>query len=146
MVCMLRVVRQVRKARGGMLFHRCRIRGHLTQELLQIALGRACSLRPPSNLTPRRGIRYTFGRDSCMFQVTIRTLRNVCCRGGDACGSDVDAGLFPSVDRWAESGPCGKSACRRVNRAVQSVTMSAKSLHVGGAKGRAWSRCASLWR
>jgi hypothetical protein len=44
---MLRIVRQVRKIRRGMLlFYWCRIRGHLTQELLQIALGHACLLRP----------------------------------------------------------------------------------------------------
>jgi hypothetical protein len=70
-----------------------------------------------------------------MFQVTIRTLRKACCRGGDACDGDVDAGLCPSVDRWAESGPCGRSACRRVNRAVQSVIMSAKLLVFVALKG-----------
>jgi hypothetical protein len=75
-----------------------------------------------------------------MFQVTIRTLRKACWRGGDAWDGDADAGLFPSVDRWAESGPCGRSACRRVNRAVQSVINVSESARVRGAKGRAWSR------
>ena len=74
-----------------------------------------------------------------MFHVTIRTLRKVCCRCGCACDGDVDEELFPSVDKWAESGPCGKSACRRVNRAVQRVTMSAKlpvCMALKGAPGR----------
>jgi hypothetical protein len=48
--------------------------------------------------------------------------------------------LFPSVERWAESGLCGRRAWRRVNRAVQSVTTSAKRLVVHmalkGAPGR----------
>jgi len=75
-----------------------------------------------------------------MFQVTMRTLRNVGCRG-DACGGDVDDELFPlSVERWAESELCGRRACSRVNRAVQSVTTSAKRLVVyvalKGAPGR----------
>jgi hypothetical protein len=63
-----------------------------------------------------------------MFQVMIRTLRKVCCRGGDACGGDVGDELFPSADRWAESGPCGRSACRRVNRAVQGVINVSESV------------------
>lgn len=52
-----------------------------------------------------------------MFQVTTRILRNVGCRRG-ACGDDVDDGVFPSVDKCGERGPCGRRACKRVNRAV----------------------------
>ena len=60
------------------------------------------------------GVRYTLGIDSCMFQVTIRTLRKVWCSGG----ADVDEGLFPSADKCAERELCGRRVCRRVNRAV----------------------------
>ena len=70
-----------------------------------------------------------------MFHVTIRTLRKVCCRCGDACGGDVGEGLFASLDVWEESGPCGRSACSRVNRAVQNVTMSAVLLVFVALKG-----------
>jgi len=60
---------------------------------------------------------YTLGRDSCMFQVTIRILRKPWCSGG-ACGWEVDEGLFASEE---ERELCGRRVCRRVNRAVQSV-------------------------
>jgi hypothetical protein len=75
-----------------------------------------------------------------MFHVTIRTLRKVCWRCGCDCDGDVDEELFPSVDKWAESGPCGKSACRRVNRAVQKCDNVSEVACMHGAKGRAWSR------
>ena len=62
-----------------------------------------------------RNTRITLGSDSCMFHVTIRTLRNVGCRG---CA--VGKELFPSCDDvCVEWGPCGRRACNRVNRAVK---------------------------
>ena len=81
-----------------------------------------------------------------MFQVTIRVLRKVRC-GGGACEGGLDEGLFPSVDECAVGELCGRRVCRRVNRAVQSVTMSAKqACSIRGAKWRAWSRWARLWQ
>jgi len=55
-----------------------------------------------------------------MFHVTIRTLRNVGCRG---CA--VGKGLFPSCDDvCVERGPWGRRACKRVNRAVKENDVS----------------------
>jgi hypothetical protein len=84
---------------------------HLTQELLQVTLvGRVLS----SVTRQRRRRKNTLGRDSCMFHVTMRTLRNVGCRG---CA--VGEELFPSCeDGCAETGPWGRRACKRVNSAV----------------------------
>lgn len=49
-----------------------------------------------------------------MFHVTMRTLRNVGCRG---CAAGEE--LFPSCeDDCVETGPWGRRACKRVNRAV----------------------------
>jgi hypothetical protein len=70
-----------------------------------------------------------------MFHVTIRTLRKVCCRCGGACSGDVGEGLFASLDECEDSGPCGRSACSRVNRAVQNVAMSAVLLVFVALKG-----------
>ena len=51
-----------------------------------------------------------------MFHVTIRTLRNVGCRG---CA--VGKELFPSCDGvCAWRGPWGRRACKRWNRAVSN--------------------------
>ena len=70
-----------------------------------------------------------------MFHVTIRTLRKVDFRCGGACGGDVKEGLFASLDEWEECEPWGRSACSRVNRAVQNVTMSAVLLEFVALKG-----------
>ena len=87
--------------------------GYLTQEFLQITLvGRVLSSVTDDR---ERDSKITLGRDSCMFQVTIRTLRNVGCRG-----CVVGEELFPSCDDdCAETGPWGRRACKRVNRAVK---------------------------
>lgn len=75
-----------------------------------------------------------------MFHVTIRTLRKVDFRCDGACGGDVGEGWFASLGEWEECEPCGRSACSRVNRAVQNVTNVSGAARIRGAKGRAWSR------
>jgi len=43
MVCVLRVIRYVGKARRGMVFCGGGVGGYVTEELLQVALSHACS-------------------------------------------------------------------------------------------------------